>query len=264
MARVDEAFQALMSDHESGSSDILKKTVEWLRESLDKGRIISEIRADLAALSKAHPSMGLLHNFSLSFAKEELNRANIDFWMETYHEHESSACREFSMQLSHFTNVLIHSYSGLLYESLKNVPNTLNIFCTESRPVYEGRSFAEKLSDTHHKIYLITDMAAFAVIPRVEIMAFGCDSITPRGIINKIGTAALAQIAQRQGRMNYFVGTTEKVLNKWDDSFLMRQGPRDEIYKGSRAVQVENYYFDLTPPAYIDGVVLESGLARIY
>jgi len=111
---------------------------------------------------------------------------------------------------------------------------------------------------------LITDMAAFSVVSRVEILAFGCDSVTPRGIVNKIGTAALAEIGQRQGRMNYFIGTTEKVLEAWEDDFLLRQGARDEIYDGNGSVHVENYYFDLTPPSNISGLFLETGISRMF
>lgn len=264
MSRVDEIYQTLLKDNSSGSSDLLKKTADWIQEALRQGHEQKQIVANLEALCKAHPAMALLQNFSIFFHTVALSPERIQEWMEMYHKHEIAACNNFSAHLSHFTNILVHSYSGLLYQSLKNVSSTLNIFCTESRPVMEGRSLAEKLSHSHHKVYLITDMAAFSVISRVEILAFGCDSITPHGIVNKIGTSAMAEIAQRQGRMNYFVGTTEKVLETWEDSFLLRQGNREEIYKGNGSVHVENYYFDLTPPVHISGLFLETGISRMF
>jgi translation initiation factor 2B subunit (eIF-2B alpha/beta/delta family) len=264
MSRVDEVYQTLLANHSSGSSDLLKLTTDWIQAALREGQEESQILRNLDGLCRFHPSMALLQNFSKFFHEIPLSPRRIQAWMKMYLKHEKAACQKFSAHLSNFTNVLVHSFSGLLHQSLKNVPNTLNIFCTESRPVLEGRSFAEKLSRSHHKVYLVADMAAFSVISRVEILAFGCDSITPRGIVNKIGTAAMAEIAQRQGRMNYFIGTTEKVLESWKDDFLLRQGSRDEIYEGDGSVHVENYYFDLTPASYISGLFLETGISRMF
>jgi translation initiation factor 2B subunit (eIF-2B alpha/beta/delta family) len=64
--------------------------------------------------------------------------------------------------------------------------------------------------------------------------------------------------------MNYYIGTTEKVLESWKDDFLLRQGSRDEIYEGDGSVHVENYYFDLTPASYISGLFLETGISRMF
>ena len=262
MGHVDEAYQTLLNDNTSGSSDVLKRTIEWLHPLLASGDPNeTEILAKLDLLCEAHPSMALLRTFSAHFHTVPLKPVEMDAWMVRYREHEVSACQHFSAHLSNFTNILVHSYSGMLYQSLKNVLKRLNIYCTESRPAFEGRFLAEKLAaHTNHKIYLIADIAAFSVLPRVEITAFGCDAITPRGIVNKLGTATIAEIAQRQGRMNYFIGTSEKVLEDWNDDFLLRHGSREEIYKGNLPVQIENYYFDLTPPPYVGGLFLETGL----
>jgi translation initiation factor 2B subunit (eIF-2B alpha/beta/delta family) len=261
MSRVDESYQTLLTDNHSGSSEILKGTVEWLRHALESNlQRETELLEKLEALRKAHPSMALLQNLWNYFQKASLTLPELEARIAVYDEHEQSACLQFSAFLSNFTNILIHSYSGMLYQSLRNVSGSLNIYCTESRPAFEGRALAEKLAETHHKVFLITDLAAFSILPRVEITAFGCDSITPRGIVNKIGTAALAETAQRQGRMNYFIGTSEKVLENWNDDYLLRQGSREEIYRGNSSVQVENYYFDLTPPPCVGGLFLETGL----
>lgn len=260
MSRVDEIYQTLLVNNASGSSDLLKLTADWLRDALREGQPEKQILSNLEALCKAHPSMALLQNFSRFFHNIPPSPQRIHAWMEMYHKHETAACHAFSQHLSNFTNLLVHSYSGLLYQSITNVSNSLNVFCTESRPALEGRMLAQKLSKTHHKVYLISDMAAFSVISRVEVLAFGCDSITSRGIVNKIGTAALAEISQRQGRMNYFLGTTEKVLENWEDDFLLRQGSRNEIYEGNGSVHIENYYFDLTPRSCISGLFLETGV----
>jgi len=264
MTRIDDAYQALLADNHSGSSELFKATVDWIELALCAKKGEKKIMDDLGRLYNTHPAMALLDNFSKFFRQIPLSTSRLHAWMQKYRKHEAEACKNFAALLSNFTNILIHSNSGLLFKSLKSVTKTLNVFCTESRPAMEGRTLAEKLSDSPHKIYLITDVAAFSVIRRVEILAFGCDSITPRGIVNKLGTAALAEMAQRQGRMNYFVGTTEKILDYWNDDILLRQGSPDEIYDKKGLVHVENYYFDLTPPEWIGGLLLEKGISRTY
>jgi translation initiation factor 2B subunit (eIF-2B alpha/beta/delta family) len=264
MTRTDEAYQALLADNHSGSSELFKATIEWIELALCAKQGEKQIMAALKQLGKTHPAMALLDNFCGFFRQIPLSTSRLHAWMQKYRKHEADACKNFASLLSNFTNILVHSNSGLLFKSIRSVSKTLNVFCTESRPAMEGRSLAEKLADSAHKVYLITDMAAFSVIPRIEVLAFGCDSITPRGIVNKLGTSALAEIAQRQGKMNYFVGTTEKILDHWNDDILLRQGSRDEIYDKNGSIQVENYYFDLTPPELLGGVFLETGISRIY
>ena len=265
MTGVDESYRTLLTDNRSGSSEILKQTAEWVRQCIQENRNPSEIHQVLMNICRAHPAMALLQNFAASFSNKEAQSVDaVDLWMRNYQEHETRACHDFSRLLTGYSNVLVHSYSHLLYESLRMSPKKLNIFCTESRPAMEGRVLAEKLATTHHRIQLVTDMAAFDLISQVEILAFGCDSVTPRGIVNKIGTAPLAEIAQLRGRMNYFVATTEKVLRVWDDQFLMRQGPPEEIYTGTADVKIENRYFDLTPADYVSGLVMETGISRTF
>jgi translation initiation factor 2B subunit (eIF-2B alpha/beta/delta family) len=264
MTPVDEAYQDLVDDNHSGSSELFKATIQWIEMALSAKETEKQIMADLLHLCKTHPAMAILQNFCSFFRQIPLSTSRLHAWMQKYRKHESEVCKHFASFLSNFTNILLHSNSSLLFKSLKSVTKTLNIFCTESRPALEGHYLAERLADSCHKVYLITDMAAFSVIPRVEVLAFGCDSITPRGIVNKLGTAALVEIAQKQGRMNYFIGTTEKILNEWNDDILLRQGARAEIYDKNDSIQVENYYFDLTPPELIGGVFLETGISRMY
>ncbi len=254
------AFQKLIDDNLSGSSTILRMTIDWMLISLEDGVNGESILNDLQSICRHHASMALIHNLYRSFFAEPVNEGRIHEWLETYKRHEADACRHFASHLSNVKTVLVHSNSSLLLTSLKSTSTPLTIFCTESRPAFEGRVLAEALCGTQHTVYVISDMAAFSVIPRVDLLAFGCDSITEHGIVNKMGTAPLTQIARLRGKRNYFVATSEKWLPNWNDSLLKRQGPLEEIYHGPLAVQTENYYFDLTRPGEIDGVFWETGL----
>jgi translation initiation factor eIF-2B subunit delta len=262
MSASTPSFQALIDDHQSGSSEILKKAVEWVQSSLQEGQKARQVLSSLEILCRAHPSMALLQSFYNFFKKIPLSRPRVQAWLDMYQKHEKAACKHFAEHLSHFKNVLAYSNSGLLAAALASVKTSLNIFCTEGRPAGEGAKLAESLSQTKHKLFFTTDIAAFSVIPRVEALAFGCDSITPRGIVNKIGTAALAHAGHLQGKMTYFIGTSEKII-EWNDDLLLRQGPRDEVFQGPDSIHVENYYFDLTPVPLVRGVFVETGMMQV-
>jgi len=118
---------------------------------------------------------------------------------------------------------------------------------------------AETFARSKHKVVLLTDIAAFRIIPVVDLLAFGCDAVTTRGVINKIGTAALAQAGKISGKESFFVGTSEKVVQDWNDQLLQRHGTTKELYGGKLPLQVQNYYFDLTPPELVRYVFLETG-----
>jgi translation initiation factor 2B subunit (eIF-2B alpha/beta/delta family) len=259
-----QRFEELINDHSSGSSELLRRTIDWILAAFEEGQDASTVQDRLDDLCREHPSMALLRNLRAFFERIAPNPNRVKAWLDMYVKHESAACRLFAAHLSNFKNILIHSNSGVIGAALAEAPSQLNIFCTEGRPAFEGRMMAQKLSRTRHRVFLIADMAAFSVIPRVEIVAFGCDAVTPRGFVNKIGTCAIAASASAAGKKVYFVASTEKCVDDWSEDFLLRHGPPEEIYGGSDAIHVENYYFDLTPPQLTSGVFLETGLKDNY
>jgi translation initiation factor 2B subunit (eIF-2B alpha/beta/delta family) len=259
MPRTVKSLKALLEDSESGSSALLQMIVHWALAEIKKKGGADKVRTGLNELSSRHSSMALLENFNRHFQKTAPTKEAIEKWMESYQQHEEKACQHFAEYLSKYKNILVHSNSGLLCRSLLSVPESLQIYCTESRPAMEGKSMAETFARSKHKVILLTDIAAFRIVPVVDLLAFGCDAITTKGVVNKIGTAALAQAGKISGKDSCFVGTSEKVVPEWKDSFLERHGLPKELYAGKQPLEVQNYYFDLTPPDLVRYVFLETG-----
>lgn len=254
-----DLYASILTDNQSGSSGILRNAVDWLCDSLASGADPRDIMSGLREICQRHGSMALLQNLKTALLEQPLTISAIQEWMENYRKHEQEACRHFSERLTEHRDILVYSNSGILESSLVKVPIKLHVYCMESRPGREGIVLAEKLARSHHRVTLLTDLAAFSVIERVDALAFGCDAITPQGIVNKIGTAALAAAARATGTKNYFVGTSEKKLDFWKKEYLDHQGSREEIYSGDEPIQVQNFYFDLTPLEYVSDLFLESG-----
>lgn len=97
----------------------------------------------------------------------------------------------------------------------------------------------------------------------------GIDSILKNGsIINKIGTYPLANLAKEKGIEIYAVGDSFKynIKSHYGEEILIERKPTQEIY--SKAIQnklleIQNYYFDITPSKYITGIISELGVLKI-
>src|SRR5262249_30241584 len=137
-------LQALESDRTSGSSELLRRTIEIIRWQLAKGTQPDALQKELEQLCRNHPAMALLQSFSRFFQKIPLNERRIQAWLEMYDKHEASSCRFFASHLSNFKNILVHSGSGMLLRAFQLLQEPVNIFCTESRPMLEGKLMAER------------------------------------------------------------------------------------------------------------------------
>jgi translation initiation factor 2B subunit (eIF-2B alpha/beta/delta family) len=104
-------------------------------------------------------------------------------------------------------------------------------------------------------------------IDKVDLIIFGVDSILKNGaIINKIGTHPLSITGKKNGVMVYAITDSYKYnlrshLNK--DIEIERKKP-DEIYDNSVLdLEILNYYFDITPPEYLTGIISDLGVLDI-
>ena len=72
------------------------------------------------------------------------------------------------------------------------------VYCCETRPLYQGRITAKKLSDAGINVTLIVDNAASTVMKECNYFFSGADSILADGdVINKIGTNQISSICKK-------------------------------------------------------------------
>jgi ribose 1,5-bisphosphate isomerase len=92
----------------------------------------------------------------------------------------------------------------------------------------------------------------------------GADAITSEGnVVNKIGTAAIALLAQETRKPFYVVSE----LLKFDPATLLgeyekiEERSRDEVWKEAPPeLNVRNPAFDVTPRDLINGIICEEGI----
>ena len=169
--------------------------------------------------------------------------------------------------LSPGARVVTISASGTVMEALLRAQReglSPQVLCLEARPMLEGRACAARLAESGVAMTLAVDAAAYDGVRRADVLLVGVDSLTPGGLVGKIGTASLALVAQAFGVPSYALADLSKV---WPASLGMpgiRERPADEIWpEAPQGVQITNRYFDIAEWAAFQGVVTENGVLRV-
>lgn len=157
---------------------------------------------------------------------------------------------------------------GILIEAHKQGKNFI-VVSTETRPFYQGRITAKKLTDAGIKVIQVVDNAMRWVANKFnsDIIIIGADAITSEGtVLNKIGSRLLALVAKEMHiplyvaspLLKYNPGTafgnyekiemrnTKEIWKDWTDS------PKNLTYL--------NPAFETINRVYISGVITEAGI----
>ncbi|MFH0834957.1 MAG: S-methyl-5-thioribose-1-phosphate isomerase [Candidatus Micrarchaeota archaeon] len=169
-------------------------------------------------------------------------------------------------------SVLVHCHSSTVMRVLKKAQDDgkkPKVFCTESRPLYQGRISAKELSDYGIDTTLVVDSAVSTVLRKMsdeDVVFVGADAITSEGdLINKIGTCNIATLAKEHGKAFYPCTGTHKFdpLTLWGESERIEERSADEVWKKKerpRKLRVMNPAFDVTPASCVTAFVTELGV----
>ncbi|HUK27294.1 MAG TPA: S-methyl-5-thioribose-1-phosphate isomerase [Candidatus Acidoferrales bacterium] len=167
--------------------------------------------------------------------------------------------------------VMTHSYSSSVIAILKRAHQQrkrLKIFVTETRPELEGRDVARELAAEGIDVTLIIDSAASHFIEDSDKVLIGAEAVAANGaIVNKIGTATIASVAQRARVRVYAAASTYKFspetmlgelidIEERDPSNVLGQSKLKKMPHFS----VRNPAFDVTSPQDIDLIITERGV----
>jgi len=163
--------------------------------------------------------------------------------------------------------VFTHCHSSTvthLLERAKQAGKDFKVICTETRPLFQGRTTAQEMIDLEIETTFIVDSAARGFMKNADIVFVGADAISAEGnVVNKIGTASIALVAQ-ESRVPFYVVSE---LLKFDPITLcgeyegIEERGRDEIWKGApEKLIVRNPAFEVVRRDFIHGIVCEGGI----
>ncbi|MDE0205303.1 MAG: S-methyl-5-thioribose-1-phosphate isomerase [Candidatus Tectomicrobia bacterium] len=149
----------------------------------------------------------------------------------------------------------------------------IQVFADETRPFLQGaRLTTWELQRDNIPVSLITDNMAgyFMRQGKIDMIIVGADRIAANGdTANKIGTYGLAVLAREHG-LPFYVAAPLSTIDRsllTGDAIPIEQRHGDEVrLVGSQRiaaadVAVANPAFDVTPAAYIRGIITEVGVA---
>ena len=162
--------------------------------------------------------------------------------------------------------ILTHSNSSAVRKSLLRIKESgrmFSVFCTESRPMREGIELAQDLARHGIPTTLIADAAMTSMLPEVNLIMVGADSVSLRGLVNKVGTSGLALGAQARGIPLYALCGSEKFVPQAFVVIQKTKAAEELLPQPIANVSVRNVYFDSTPLDQLSGIVSEEGIFSI-
>ncbi len=278
---IQKLLNELKTDSSSGASELLDKSLSIIKSQLDllsdDDEYIVELIIDLSkAIINTRPSMAPLINmigYIIGDIKV-ITKTEIKYKLEQFKAEDRTRkmCLENNFQrfITKISNknpkIMVISYSSTIINLIQNLKDFYaEFYVLESRPLCEGRYTAQKLSN-NFKTHLIIDAAMGKFIDQIDLILIGIDSILKDGsVINKIGTYPLAVMGNQKGIDVYAIGTSLKYNLKSHYGFTVQieKKQKHEIFDKQdlpENLEINNYYFDVTPPKYINKIISDIGI----
>jgi ribose 1,5-bisphosphate isomerase len=265
-----------------GASNIeleaIKAIKEYIYETKKLGEeLIEETKENINHLVIQRPNEPKLRN-SLNYIFQEVkkhphNTEEIEKEIEKYQEKTEIGNEKVSEMASQMikdgAKILTHCHSTLVENAFKKAYDKgidFQVFCTETRPRYQGRITAKNISDYGIKTTMITDASVTHYLKGIDYFFTGADVIFSDGaIMNKLGTHAIS-IAAREFKTEHIVLTTTHCVEANDLlSFVqeIEERSEDEVWeKENRPVnlKIKNPAFDIVPNDLIGKFITEEGV----
>jgi translation initiation factor 2B subunit (eIF-2B alpha/beta/delta family) len=123
---------------------------------------------------------------------------------------------------------------------------------------------AKRLTATGVSVTVYTDAALMSHIVDADAVWIGGDALDDKGLVNKIGSLALAIMAKTLDiRFISFMGS-DKLLSKDMNQFFhfLTQNPREVAMDYADELVVVNEYYEHIPLELVENVFTEKGLFR--
>ena len=279
-----EEINELCADNESGSAQILQKTIVACERYLDRGKAEKVIFTDkLNMLFTEHSGMIVLFHFinalflSLEKTGNEWSSEALNF-IRNYKKQWQDPVAEIAANFPEIgelarKTILVHSHSSMIsgfFEQLAVRKIFSRIFQTESRPVNEGRLQGQKLSELGCRVNFITDAAAGRFLEEIDLCLLGADAIWDDHFVNKCGSLLHATVCREAGKPVHVLADSRKLMSREKIPEKLYQKMQTENPKNKaevwpdapEAINIRNYYFEHIPLGLVSGFHFENGVYK--
>ena len=264
-ARLQEIAEATARDSHSGASEMLLKaatSILALSEEDVDAIPASEWTGFGISLHRAKPTIATLFNLANDImleAEQGMGRdMNVRSAVADMMEREKRSIDLITEAAGNAIEaewIATSSYSSTVSRALEEIASRrpLRVTVAESLPGGEGRRFAKRLSDHGIDSEIVPDSNLFARMAEADCALTGADSITPDGLVNKVGTRVLVEAARCCGRPSYAACSGSKMSPVVLSNMIISQR------KLSERLSERSQLFESTPLDRITCVITESG-----
>lgn len=256
--KVKRELRNILADKTSGSSELLERINLFCSKNLIQ---ISNPQQIISLLKKHFTSFQNIQDYLESLQSAVRSKQHVLKHFDKYRMNEESVYSNiYKKALPYLKNkkrILTISNSKTVYEILRLLitNHKPRITICESRPQYEGRLLAKKLSALKVQVQLITEAQAAEYINKCDCVLIGADTILKNGdVINKVGSLQLAILSKYYSKPFYVIADKSKFSNK--NKFAQRVESQNEIWKGkTKKIFIKNYYFEKIPRILITKIL---------
>ena len=214
-------------------------------------------------LSSLRPTEPLLFNIlksadSISYI-DLVNRLN---------EHQEIINKELFKIIKDNSVIFTHCHSTTIIKALiyaKNNGKKFEVYNTEARPLFQGRKTTKDLMNAGIKVTMFTDSAIKIALTKdqdkaektkpVSLILLGADAITKKGVINKIGSGLISEIAHDNKIPFYILADSWKYSKR---PVTIEQRPSKEVWKNKKVI-IKNTAFEFVLKENITRIISELG-----
>lgn len=283
---VTETVRKIKALEIQGSSNVRKAVLLAVRESVlqSKAKSVKGLRSELGKnmllLASARPTEPETRNALISI----WHIAEQDLPAEKMKEDIANACERFEKnrnealekicayamdELKKCETIFTHCHSstvGKILIAMHQKGTLKKVFCTETRPLFQGRITARSITKAGISCTMVVDSAARAFIGEADAFLTGCDAIFYNGsVVNKIGTSMIS-LAAKQKKVPHYVATVSQCFDP-----ATYYGKKTEIEERSykevwpekpKTLLIRNPAFDITEANLVKSIICEHGIFK--
>jgi translation initiation factor 2B subunit (eIF-2B alpha/beta/delta family) len=277
-----QRLQRLRADRTSGATILGESAIDTVEEFIatQQPQEPQEFSAALEKLAReilmAQPSMAVMLNLAQCVLEACLEEASFLHMkqrvQQALSEYRQTLRQSMEVLCGGAIEILPRRATVLTYSNSTTVSAVLHharakghldrVFLSEARPAYDGRALARSLAEVGVAIEYSTDMGLFAKLREADLVVLGADAVFPTYFLNKIGTYALAELAQVRDVPCFALCAANKFLPAAAAGMLrISKHSGDEVWAAcAPGVRVHNHYFEEIPLSLLDGVVSDQGV----
>ena len=277
---LNRIIDSLSLDHRRGAAEIVEDIAELL-ESIAKFGVKDPDTVDqiferaIRRLARGQPTMApVLNILNIACLFRERYQGDWEALAGVYSDlHNTHRYRRDKMialvqELPNVDGVLLtfsnsSTISDIIIECHRQGWNN-RVFCGEGRPIMEGLVLARKLTAAGVPVTVYTDAALMSRIIEADAVWVGGDSLSHQGLVNKVGSRALAMLAKSRKIPFISLMSSEKLLPPSLLPFFhcLPQNPREIAADDADELDVVNEYYENIPLNLVNFVFTEKGLSK--